>query len=67
MIPWLTLASSTKLVSVVSVIVNLESVNANLSLSAPAAFSLVVPVELSCNEVSVDELTILSVMVIPIL
>ena len=47
--------------------VNLESVNPTLSLSAPAAFSFDVPVELSCKEVSEDESIILSVIVKPIL
>ena len=53
-IPAFTLASSTKFVSVVSVRLYFASVSVNLSLSAPGAFSFVVPCELS-NKLVSDE------------
>ena len=51
-IPFLTLTNSMKFVSSTAVKVVFDNVNATLNLSAPAAFSFVVPVELSCKEVS---------------
>ena len=67
MTPAFTLPSSTKLVSVVSVKLNLASVSVNLSLSAPGAFSFVVPCALSNKDVSDADVTILSVTFRPIL
>ena len=65
--PLLTLPNSTKLVSVVAVNVYLLRVSVNLSLSAPAAFSFVVPCELSSRVVSVPAPTSSSTMSRPIL
>ena len=66
-IPWLTLASSTKSASVTVVSVYLLNVIENFNLSAPGAFSFEVPVELSNNDPSVAELTSVSLTVRPIL
>ena len=63
----MTLASSTKSVSVVVAIVYLLNTIENFNLSAPGAFSFEVPVELSSNDVSVAELTNVSLIVRPIL
>ena len=54
MTPFMTLPSSIKFVSVVSVGVNLASVRVNLSLSAPGEFSFVVPCALSSRLVSAE-------------
>ena len=58
--PAFTLPSSTKFVSVVSVKLNLVSVNVNFNLSAPGAFSFVVPCELSNSDESDDDLEVTS-------
>ena len=65
--PLLTLTNSTKSVSVVVVRVYLLKTKLNLSLSAPAAFSFVVPCELSNKLESSEEDIKFSVTVIPTL
>ena len=67
MTPLFTLASSTKLVSVVSVKLNFANSRENFNLSAPGAFSFVVPCELSLRDVSEPDVSILSVTFKPTL
>ena len=67
MTPALTLASSTKFVSVISVKLYFANARENFNLSAPGAFSFVVPCALSKRLVSDVDVSILSVTFRPIL